>query len=97
MKVDSISSYSYAPEIAKKGSAPAMKEASTPQKLQGPSSSNAPGNGSIAPHNGLTSAERAFFAQLFPNSTSQISSHKTYSPNGLKASVEPGQIINRKV
>ncbi|MCL5268219.1 MAG: hypothetical protein M1469_08975 [Bacteroidetes bacterium] len=90
MKVGSISSnISYVSAVSGKGSAAGAKEASAPQKSQGQSAG-------VSPHTGLTSAERAFFAKLFPDSISQINSHKTYSPNGIKASIEPGQIINRK-
>jgi len=46
---------------------------------------------------GLTNAERAYFAKLFPDSVSQINSHKTYSPSGINSSIDLGQIINRKV
>ncbi|HUI29746.1 MAG TPA: hypothetical protein VLX91_05980 [Candidatus Acidoferrales bacterium] len=48
------------------------------------------------PENGLTGAERAYFAGLFPGSVLQINTHKTYSPTGISAMVEPGQIVNRK-
>lgn len=90
MKVGSISSgMSFTAGVSAKGSAAGAKEIAAPQKSQGQSTG-------ISSHTGLTSAERAFFAKLFPDSISQISSHKTYSPNGIKASIEPGQIINRK-
>ncbi len=54
--------------------------------------------GTVSGHGGLTNAERAFFAKLFPDSKSQINAHATtYSPGGNRSPVELGQIINRKV
>ncbi len=96
MKIDSISNLTYSPNIAHREPIGGAKNTAPEQKPQEAASA-------VSHHNGLTSAERAFFAKLFPDSSSQISSHlpvnidKTYSPNGIHSSVELGQIINRKV
>ena len=89
MKIDSISNVGFSP-IAQREPA---KAAAPEQKAQAARGAG----GASSAHNGLTSAERAFFAKLFPDSSSQINSHSTYSPKGIHSSVEPGQIINRKV
>jgi hypothetical protein len=92
MKIDSVSNLGFTP-VSQMEPAKSSKAAAPEQKTQA-----AGGTGSAAvAHNGLTSAERAFFAKLFPDSSAQIKSHATYSPNGIRSSVEPGQIINRKV
>ena len=52
---------------------------------------------SPSPSGGLTSAERAYFAKLFPDLTRQISSQRTYSQGGANSSMDLGQIINTKV
>ncbi len=91
MKVGSISgNISYASQVSRKQSAAGGNQTAAPQKASGQTAG-------VSSHTGLTSAERAFFARLFPDSVSQINSHKTYSPSGIQNSVEPGQIINRKV
>lgn len=90
MKVDSISNLTYTPNIAQRESVGIARNTAPEQKLQEPTNA-------VSPHNGLTSAERAFFERLFPEASTQIASHKTYSPNGMRSSVEPGQIVNRKV
>lgn len=82
MKIGSVSNMGY-PSVSQTGSARTSKS---------PASA-----GAVSSHGGLTSAERAFFAKLFPESSSQIHAHSTYSPNGVHSLVEPGQIINRKV
>ena len=92
MKIDSVSNLGLSP-ISQREPAKASKAAAPEQKTQ---SAGAAGGAALS-HNGLTTAERAFFAKLFPDSSSQINSHSTYSPNGVRSSVEPGQIINRKV
>lgn len=89
MKIDSISNMSYSP-ISQQGSTRTSKTAAPEQNSQ----ANAKVSSS---HSGLTNAERAFFAKLFPESSSQIHTHSTYSPSGVHSTVEPGQIINRKV
>ena len=89
MKVDSVSNIGYSP-VFQREPAKVQKMPGNEQKSQIPA-------GAPSAHNGLTSAERAFFAQLFPESSSQIHAHSTYSPSGIQSSVAPGQIINRKV
>lgn len=88
MKVDSISNLGYSP-ISQREPAKTSKISAPEQKLHASA-------GTTSTQNGLTSAERAFFAKLFPDSSSQINSHTTYSPNGIHSSVELGQIVNRK-
>lgn len=89
MKIDSISNIGYSPV--------SQKEPSRAQKMSGNDQMTQISSGAPSTHNGLTSAERAFFAQLFPESSLQIHAHSTYSPSGVHSSVAPGQIINRKV
>ncbi len=89
MKVGSISSMGYSPV--------SQKEPAKSPKLAAPEPKSQATAGTSVSHGGLTNAERAFFAKLFPESSSQIHAHSTYSPTGIHASVEPGQIINRKV
>ncbi len=89
MKVNSVSNFGYSP-ISPKESGMSAKAA--PHQEKGATVGAAPQN-----HNGLTSAERAFFAKLFPDASSQINSHKTYSAKGVHSVVEPGQLVNRKV
>lgn len=89
MKIGSVSNMGYAP-ISQRGPAKSTKLAAPAQKTQTPAAGP-------QKHAGLTTAERAFFAKLFPESSSQIHAHSTYSPNGVHSSIEPGQIINRKV
>ena len=90
MKIDSISGMGYSPVSQSRGPVNTQKAAAPEQKA-------AAGPAAAASHNGLTGAERAFFAKLFPESSLQIHAHSVYSPNGVHSSVEPGQIINRKV
>ena len=97
MKVDSLSNIGYTPAAIQRN--PAAGSVSGAQAARTADSAKANGiNG------GLTSAERAYFASLFPSSSEQINSHspggsvgETYSPRGLRSSVETGQIVNRKV
>jgi len=87
MRIDSISNSTYTQAIASHGRS-ANNSQVFPSKAQ---------QVEIAPpESGLTGPERAFFAKLFPGSVHQISAHMTYSPTGVNASVEIGQIINRK-
>lgn len=87
MKIDSVSNLSYVQNVMSNGRTPNARPVLQDQNLktQAPTSES-----------GLTGAERAFFAKLFPGSSVQITSHKTYSPAGFKTSVELGQIVNRK-
>jgi hypothetical protein len=89
MKIDSISNSGFSP-VSQSSQARAAKVAAPEQKSQA-------AGGAALSHNGLTSAEHAFFAKLFPEISSQKNAHATYSPNGVHSSVETGQIINRKV
>lgn len=90
MKIDSVSSMGYSPVSQSRGPVNTPK-ATAPQQKAAADPAASPS------HNGLTGAERAFFAKLFPESSKQIHAHSIYSPNGVHSSVEPGQIINRKV
>ena len=89
MKVGSISSMGFSP-VSQREPAKSSRVAAPEQKSQSTA-------GVSLSHGGLTNAERAFFAKLFPESSSQIHAHSTYSPNGIHSSMEPGKIINRKV
>lgn len=89
MKIDSISSTTYSP-VSQRGPANTPKTAAPEHKAPATS-------GASLSSNGLTGAERAFFAKLFPESSLQINTHSTYSQNGVQSSVQLGQIINRKV
>jgi len=91
MKIDSISNLTtYSPGMAQRNQASNAKAVPQEQKAQASST------GGVSSGNGLTSAERQYFAKLFPDSSGQISSHKTYSPTGMNAPTQLGQIINRK-
>lgn len=90
MKIDSISNLTYTPSVVQERQVGNARSTSQEQKTQGPTKNVPSGNG-------LTSAERTFFAKLFPDSVMQITLHKTYSPAGVNAPAEKGQIINRKV
>ncbi len=90
MKIDSISNMGYSPISQSRGAANTPKAAAPQQKA-------AAGPAASPSHTGLTGAERAFFAKLFPESSLQIHAHSIYSPHGVQSSIEPGQIINRKV
>jgi len=85
MKVDSISSSSYAQTMMNTSRAASVQRTVQAKNYQ-----------TELPENGLTGAERAFFTKLFPGSAQQIGTHKTYTPSGFNAPVELGQIINRK-
>ena len=87
MKIDSISNLAYFQNVMNTAHTANTRQVSHDQILK---------TEATTIDNGLTGAERAYFAQLFPGSTGQISSHKTYSPAGINAPVELGQIINRK-
>jgi len=87
MRIDSISQLGYSQNVASVGRLTKTQQVSQNKNQQ---AEVAP------PDNGLTGAERAFFAKLFPGSVLQISTHKTYSLSGLNATVELGQIVNRK-
>jgi len=87
MRIDSISNFAYAENVVNTGRTATMQEASQGKSQQPP----------IAPpENGLTGAERAFFAKLFPGSVHQMAVRETYSPAGMNPQVDLGQIINRK-
>ncbi len=89
MKIDSVSGMNFSP-VSMREHQGVSKAAAPEQKMQ------AAPNTSVS-HNGLTTAERAFFAKLFPDLSQQAGTSSTYSPSGIRSSVEPGQIINRKV
>jgi hypothetical protein len=86
VRIDSISNLAYTQTTANTGHAAGARQASQSRSQQI----------DMPPEKGLTGAERAFFAKLFPGSGSQISAHKTYSPAGMSSTVELGQIVNRK-
>ncbi len=90
MKVDSISNFTYTPGVAQERQAGNARPLSQEQKTK-VSAEKVPSK------SGLTGDEREFFAKLFPDSVAQIALHKTYSPTGVSAPAEKGQIINRKV
>ena len=87
MRIDSISNSLYAQTIMNAGRSANSAQVSESKAQQ---SEIAP------PENGLTGPEQAFFAKLFPGSVHQLNAQMTYSPSGANASVELGQIINRK-
>jgi hypothetical protein len=97
MKIDSLSNIGYAPAAVQRSSAAGSKaSAQSAESVDTARENNLRG--------GLTSAERAYFASLFPSSSEQINAHnpaglrgEAYSARGIHASVETGQIINRKV
>ncbi|MGO9481928.1 MAG: hypothetical protein ACLP05_09135 [Candidatus Kryptoniota bacterium] len=102
MKIDSLSNLSYVQDFSKVGNAVrGINQGSKSKSVETQNTGSllaaqSPKSGAFSPA-GLTSAERAYFAKLFPDSLSQISSHNTYSPTGLNSSLELGQMINRKV
>jgi hypothetical protein len=44
----------------------------------------------------VTQEEKDFFAALFPDASSEIASHKTYSPSGLRGLAQTGRMVDRK-
>ena len=113
MKVDSVSNLALSQDISQKNSVGNSRLSRSGQTAKVSSvdtthsgtgaypvlstSASSVGNSSEI-HNGLSSAERAFFAKLFPDASSRINAHSTtYSPGGVQSPVELGQIINRKV
>jgi hypothetical protein len=87
MRIDSVTNFAYTENVASTGRTAAVHEAPQNKTQQTP----------IAPpEDGLTGAERAFFAKLFPGSVHQIGPRETYTPVGMNAQVELGQIVNRK-
>ncbi|MFZ1081937.1 MAG: hypothetical protein WAO19_08425 [Candidatus Kryptoniota bacterium] len=97
MKIDSLSSLSYAQSISQVGNpARGSNQISKPNAASQQQEAQSLASGASST-TGLSNAERAYFAQLFPDSLSQINSHGTYSTAGVNSYVELGQIINRKV
>jgi hypothetical protein len=97
MKVDSISNSLYGTSLIQTQRISQTGNLRPQSQISGIQNQNTMGTEGISSTTGLTSAERAFFAKLFPNAASEINSHVTYSPVGVNSSVELGQIINRKV
>ncbi len=109
MKVDSVSNPGLAQSISQKkfsgiqrSAEPGAMAASKPSSSRSAGAVRMPAIGSSTcnsnvVHEGLSHAERAFFAKLFPDASSRINSHSTsYSAGGPRPTVELGQIINRK-
>jgi len=87
MKIDSVSNMAYTQDISGRSPAAGAHQASQFKSEQP----------EIAPaDNGLTGAEKAFFAKLFPGSVGQVNAQRTYSPVGINPKVDLGQIVNRK-
>lgn len=88
MKVDPVSSNSFLKDIASlKGSKSIHEMKSEVEELKK--------NENV--EFGLTNAERAMFANLFPDHVKLINGYNSYNAKGVKFDVEPGQLINRKV
>ena len=87
MKIDSISSSTYTSNAANSGRTANVKSVSGKDIGKG---------GHLSSQTGLTIAEQAYFAKLFPGAATQSNSQKTYSPSGVSQLVELGQIVNRK-
>ena len=86
MRIDSIPNLAYTQTTLNTGHTAGTRQASQSRSQQT----------EMPPEKGLTGAEKAFFAKLFPGSGAQISAHKTYSPAGMNSTVELGQLVNRK-
>ncbi len=89
MKIDSISNPGYTQEIGSSGRGANVRQVAQNQNQRTQMNT-------VSPDNGLSGAERAFFAKLFPGSSVQSNPPKTYSATGFNASVNLGQIVNRK-